>query len=295
MSSDEITQAASQEFLARLHVSAKPDDAGSFTGSCLPAWPGRAFGGQLAAQSLQAAFAANPNPEMKPWSLHMHFLAPTKANEPIDYEVEIVKEGRSLSSRQVFVRQDGKLRATALAMFATTRPGPRHGYRAPMAPSPDSVPAEERLVHPSIVPVDADFTALGYPEESYVDLRISESHPDPETGDGSYERKAWMRVTVPLPDDPLTVASTLCYLSDITLGTTALTPHGGRDGASGLQLGAVELALWFTNPAHVDEWLLFVQDSPFTGLGHGLAYGAFYNSAGDLAGTAIQNALLRDV
>ncbi len=156
-----VDQQGTAEFLSRLSVT--PAANGTFAGTCIPAWPGRAFGGQLAAQSLQAAFAFDPNEDFIPWSLHVHFLAPTRANEPIEYEVVPIKNGRTLSSRQVFIRQDGKQRVTALALFGTTRPGPEHQYGRPPALSPIDVPAEERLVHPTIVPVDADFEALGYP------------------------------------------------------------------------------------------------------------------------------------
>lgn len=66
MTTDENSAQATAEFLARFCVSAKPGVEGTFIGACLPAWPGRAFGGQLAAQCLQAAFAVNPLAEMKP-------------------------------------------------------------------------------------------------------------------------------------------------------------------------------------------------------------------------------------
>jgi acyl-CoA thioesterase-2 len=102
-----------------------------------------------------------------------------------------------------------------------------------------------------------------------------------------------MRVTVDLPDDPLTAASVLCYLSDITLGTTALEPHGGRGGATGLQLGALELSLWFTRPAPMDQWLLFAFGTPFAGGGHALVQGVVHDADGDVVAMAVQNALMR--
>jgi acyl-CoA thioesterase-2 len=246
----------------------------------------------LAAQSLQAAFNARQDEALKPWSLHMHFLAPVRANSRIDYHVEMLKEGRSVSSRQVLIRQQGKLCGTALALFATSLPGPEHQYPRPDAPQPESIPPEERLIHPTIVPPDADFDDLGYPAESLIELHVAE--PEPTSGEVTFERKAWMRVVPQLPDDPMTTASTLSYFSDITLGTTALTPHGGRSQTTDLQLGAVELALWFTGPIDVSDWVLFVQDSLFAGRGHGLAHGVFYNVDGAVSGLALQNALLRN-
>lgn len=276
-----------QEFLDRLTVADQGSDR--FTGSCAPAWPGRAFGGQLAAQSLHAAAGTTPDP-MVPWSLHLYFHAPVRSNDGIDYEVQRVKDGRTTASRQVRIMQDGKLRATAMALFGVPAEGPTHQYQRPETPGPESIASEERLIHPTIVPPDSDFESLGYPAESLVDLRVVGSQPDAVS---PFERKVWMRVVPPLPSDPVITAAAQCYLSDITLGTTVLEPHGGRDQTTDLQLGAVELALWFTAPAQLSEWTLFSQDSAFAGGGHGLAHGVFYNSGGEVSAVALQNALMR--
>ncbi len=208
-----------REFLDRFAVT--PVAPERYTGTCHPAWPGRAFGGQLAAQSVQAAAAALTDESLHPWSLHILFHAPVASNSRIDYQVLALKEGRTLTSRQVRVEQDGKLRATAVVLFGMTAEGPEHQYQQPDAPPPALVPPEERLIDPTLVAPDADFEELGYPAESLVDLRIVEraergpADNSAETSDG-YLRKAWMRVIPDLPDDPITAAATLCYLSDIT-------------------------------------------------------------------------------
>lgn len=276
-----------EEFLARLTV-AKVGEC-HFTATCQPAWPGRAFGGQLAAQALQAA--AHTVEDKQPWSLHVYFNAPVTALQPVDYRVERVKDGRTLATRRVLIEQDGRLRASATALFGVPGEGPSHQYQRPeTAPIEDLTPVE-RLIHPTVVPLDADLDALGYPKEVLVELRRVDQQPD----DVRFSRKIWMRVVPDLPTDPVTVASTCAYLCDITLGTTALEPHGGREGTTDLQLGAIELALWFTAPARLHEWTLFSQFSAFAGGGHGLAHGVFYNSGGDISAVAAQNALMRYV
>ena len=314
-----MTTADAREFLARLAVTQLETDI--FSGTCSPAWPGRAFGGQLAAQSLQAAAATRGDSNMHPWSLHMYFHAPVRANEPAQYTVDRIRDGRTTATRGVRVIQDGKHRATAMVLFGTSAAGPTHQYAPPETLPPHLIAPEERLVHPTIVPPDADFAALGYPVESLVELRIVESsitdaapdadphsdtdpsarpntaaedHHDATTARKiDFSRQVWIRVLPDLPDDPITSATTMTYLADVTLGTTALTPHGGRWATTDLQLGAVELALWFTGPARLSDWTLFTQDTAFTGRGHGLAHGVFYNSEGELCGLAMQNALMR--
>lgn len=274
------------EFLGRLAVSPAGEDA--FVGTCQPAWPGRAFGGQLAAQSLQAAAATVPE-AMTPASLHVYFHAPVRANEPAQYVVERLKDGRTLASRRVLVEQDGSVKASAMALFGIPADGPSHEYAQPPALAPEQLPARARFIDTEILPLDADWKALGYPAEALVDLRMIED-PAVELG---YRIQSWMKVVPPLPEDPLTVAATLAYLSDLTLGSTAMGPHGGRANAADLQLGALELALWFAGPARLHEWTLFSTNSAFAGHGHGLAHGIFHNSDGDVAAVALQNALMR--
>ena len=278
-----------EEFLRRFAVAPLGDDR--FTATCNPGWPGKAFGGQLAAQSLQAAAATAPA-DMVPWSLHMYFHAPVRANETIHYEVVRLKDGRTTAARQVRLHQDGKFRMTAMVAFGAPGEGPRHQFRPPEAPAPELVPPLERIIDTTVLPEDADYEALGYPAEALVELRVVES-PMPSEERGSFERTVWMRVVPEIPDDPLTSATVQCYLSDITLGTTALEPHGGRAGTTDLQLGAIELALWFAGPAKLSDWSLFWQESSYAGEGHGLSHGAFYTSTGDVTAIAIQNALMR--
>ena len=277
------------DFLGRFKVI--PEEGDHFSGTCYPGWPGRAFGGQLAAQSLHAAALTAPD-GMEPWSTSIYFHAPVRSNEPIDYEVVRIKDGRTTSTRQVRINQDGKLRATSMSLFGRPGEGPEHHVSRPRATAPDALPPVDRIVHPTVVPPDADFEALGYPSEALIELRIDEVDPAIGTDPGLF-RQVWMRVQPPIPQDSRTAAMTLCYLCDITLGTTALQPHGGRDATTNLQLGAIELALWFTGPANLNDWSLFSQETSFAGGGHGLSHGLFYDASGRIVAVAGQNALMR--
>ena len=93
-----MSAAQTREFLKRFDVT--EESADRFVGTCYPGWPGRAFGGQLAAQSLRAAAATVPG-NLVPWSLHAYFHAPVRANERIDYVVHRVKDGRTTATRRV--------------------------------------------------------------------------------------------------------------------------------------------------------------------------------------------------
>lgn len=278
------------EFLNRFKVEALGDSR--FTAECHPAWPGRAFGGQLAAQSLMAAAATVQDSAKEPASLHICFTAPVQSGVPIVYAVESLKEGKTLATRLVRILQNDVLRATANILFSSAADGPSHESQRPEVTAPEYLPSEERLIHPTIAPIDADFEAMGYPMDSMIELKIERKKHQNE-GLEDYAQKAWMRVSTELPIDALISASVLAYLSDITLGTTLLEAHGGRSKTTDLQLGAIELALWFFKPTTPSDWILFSQNAPFAGRGRGAAYGAFRNQQGELCAVAFQNALMR--
>lgn len=280
-------QATTQDFLARLDVQMLGPDR--FSATCLPAWPGRAFGGQLAAHALQAA-ARTVDTALVPWSLHTHFHAPVRTLEPVEYVVETVKSGRTLASRRVQVLQDDKLRASALALFGVEGDGPSHQFDVPDTTPPEELTSDDWILDHSIVAEDADFDALGYPPLPLLEVR---SVPLTPTADDPYARQVWMRTIPELPSDTLTTASVLCAFADLTLGTTALAPHGGRAQSADLQMGALELAMWFTAPARLHEWTLCAESTAFAGGGHGLAHGVFFNSEQRVSAIAIQNALMR--
>lgn len=280
-------RATTEDFMSRLALVQLGTHR--FSATCIPAWPGRAFGGNLAAHSLQAA-ARTVDGSLGPWSLHCYFHAPVGALEDVVYDVEDVKTGRTTALRRVRLLQAERLRATALVLFGLPGQGPQHQFAFPDTTPPQALVAEEWILDPTMVAADADFAALGYPPSPLVEIRVV---PPGQTGDGTFPRQIWIRAVPSLPSDTLTTASTLCAFADLTLGTTALTPHGGRAAVSDLQLGAVELALWFTGPADLHEWTLFAQNTAFAGGGHGLAHGIFFNSRGDVAAVALQNALMR--
>jgi acyl-CoA thioesterase-2 len=51
--------------------------------------------------------------------------------------------------------------------------------------------------------------------------------------------------------------------------------------------------MWFHRPFRADEWLLYVQDTPSTSAGRGLARGLIYTQGGDLVVSVVQEGLIR--
>src|SRR3954454_13268399 len=70
-----------------------------------PRYPwGGLYGGQIVAQALRAA-AQSVDPEFRVHSIHAYFIRRGDHAEPVRYEVDRVRNGRSFATRTVVARQ----------------------------------------------------------------------------------------------------------------------------------------------------------------------------------------------
>ena len=68
---------------------------------------GRVFGGQVLAQSLNAAYQTVPD-DRYAHSLHGYFILGGNLELPITYEVDIIRDGKSFTTRRVVAFQEGQ-------------------------------------------------------------------------------------------------------------------------------------------------------------------------------------------
>src|SRR5947209_13764716 len=99
----------------------------------------RVFGGQVLAQALTAAARTVPV-ERTVHSLHGYFLVAGRTDLPIVYDVELVRDGGSFSSRRVVARQSGQVMFYLSASFHVHEEGYEHADPAPEAPGPAESP-----------------------------------------------------------------------------------------------------------------------------------------------------------
>ena len=283
-----VDEQGADDFLDRITL--QQIDRDIFTGICHSGAPMRAFGGQIAAQSLMAAGTTVTDPNRYVHSLHGYFLRPGRTQESIAYLVERPRDGGSFSTRIVRAVQDGETIFMMTASFAVTDSGPEHQFSEPLVVDPALVPQATVL---GKIPMAAqDRTSLHYPEETLLELLIvGDEAQSLELIEGRYERMAWVRVTQALPASDLVQACALTYLSDLTMVGTALAPH--PQGRENLQLASIDHAMWFHAPVRADQWLLFAQDTPVARHGHGLARGLFYDTSGALVASVVQESLMR--
>jgi acyl-CoA thioesterase-2 len=255
-------------------------------------WP-RVYGGQAIAQSLVAA--SRTVEARAPHSLHAYFILPGDPAEPILFEVERIRDGRSFTTRRVTARQRGEAIFELSASFHVEEAGLEHQFPAPPAPEPD------RLVDPlaaaPLLGAKAQGRLLGLLERTqpieFRPLDLARYAPPAAGIVREPKQSLWIRIGGALPDDPAVHRAALAYLSDMTLLDTALVAHGHTISDGRFQVASLDHALWLHRPFRADDWLLFVQDSPNAHGARGLTRGLIYTRAGVLAASVAQEGLMR--
>jgi acyl-CoA thioesterase II len=250
------------------------------------------YGGQVAGQALVAA-GRTVDPSRVVHSLHGYFVRPGDPAEPIAYDVENIRDGRSFSVRRSVARQHGKTIFFMSASFQREEKGLDHqAPHPPDVPGPDDVPTmadrlsryPERLGIWAQIPRPMDVRYVGEP--GWVAPGDRPANP--------YQR-VWMRIDGKLPDDPLLHACALTYASDMTLLDSVLSVHGEVWGPGGVIGASLDHALWFHRPFRADEWFLYDCWSPSASGARGLATGRMFTEDGRNIATAVQEGLLRRV
>ena len=235
-----------------------------------PAYPwGGLYGGQIVAQGLRAA-AATVEPTHRPHSLRAYFIRPGDADEPVRYEVDRIRNGKTFCTRRVVARQAVGAILNLEASFQVHEPtGSVQTFGFDEAPSPGGL-------------VNDSWTSMF--ERRFV----------PGTDERGRTR-CWFKMSEALGDDPLVHACALAYMSD-DLPTDAVfrvNPLGGPADHDTAFSVSLDHALWFHRPLRADEWHL--QDVSCHGFvdGRGLAMGHVYAPDGTHAATLAQEILLR--
>lgn len=277
-----------EHFIDRLALT--PIDRDIFTGICHSGSPLRAYGGQIAAQALMAAGQTIDEPDRHVHSLHGYFLRPGRTKDTITYLVDRPRDGGSFSTRIVRAVQHGETIFMMTTSFSVIDPGPEHQFDMPEVQPPGE--AVEVDLAARVLPPGATAADFHFPDQSLIEMRtLSPSEGALQKSQGRYERLAWVRISEPMPQDPLIQACALTYLSDLSMVTTATSPH--RSDRPNLQVASIDHAMWFHAPVDTHDWLLFDQDTPAARGGHGLARGLFYNESGVLVASVVQEGLMR--
>lgn len=245
----------------------------------------RVFGGQVLGQSLYAA--STTVDRRPPHSMHAMFLLPGDLDLPIEYLVERVRDGGSFSTRRVVATQGDRRLFVMSASFQVPEDGLSHQKASGENRDPDTMPsapeswkqrAEAQGI--SYCPVPVDFR--GYPDGDMFNAGVSVPH-----------KRVWVRAPRKIDDDYRIHQALFAYVSDYGLLSTSLQPHAYMVGDPRLQIASLDHSIWFHRPFRIDEWLLFVMDSPNASGGRGLTLGHVYDRFGEMVATMAQEGMIR--
>jgi acyl-CoA thioesterase-2 len=250
------------------------------------------FGGQVIGQALSAA--QNTVDDRVAHSLHAYFLRRGDATAPIIYEVDRARDGGSFSNRRVVAIQHGRPILNLAASFQNPEAGLEHQAEMPDVPGPEGLKdltdvAKDMLGH---IPSKmwrflTDKRPFEFRHVEPVNFELAEKLPP--------KRHVWIRAVDALPDNPVLHQNLLTYVSDYELLGTATLPHGLSFTRDSVIMASLDHALWFHREVKMDEWLLYVMDSPSSSGARGLSRGQMFTQDGRLVASTAQEGLMRVV
>ncbi|MEV5776534.1 acyl-CoA thioesterase domain-containing protein [Streptomyces antimycoticus] len=271
----------------------------AFTATTQPCpWP-KAYGGDLVAQAAAAAMRSVTDGKSL-HSMHSYFLRPADIGAEVRYEVEVVRDGRGYSTRQVRGYQNGKPLYVCLAGFAAGEAGA--AFDAAFA---DDVPDPETLPSSAEYLAERDGGSMTKESKAYwsggrsFDMRHV---PGPVyltvEGERLPHQAVWLRPFDPLrPVDGLTDAqrdlAALAYVCDYTILEPVLRVLDLPWARPGLVTASLDHAMWFHRPGPLGDWLLYVQEAVAADAGRGLGTGRFFTRDHRHLATVVQEGLIR--
>ncbi len=237
----------------------------------------RIFGGQLLAQAVVLADASAPEKAVR--SLSCVFPREGSLDEPLEYRVEAVHDGRSFATRRITGAQGDRVCLVAQASLHVAEEGPEHGD-----PPPDvGLPGDAEPTDLSMVP---------WP------CRVVDGVDLGDRGVGPAEFRFWTRVDRELPDDPAVHQALLAHATDLTVIGTALRPHEGLSQAdSTVRLATAVTAhqIVFHRAFRLDDWCLVDQCSPVAAGARAFGVGNVFDADGRLVASFTQESMVRPI
>lgn len=262
-------------------------------------WP-KAYGGDMVAQAVAAAVRSVSDAKTL-HSMHSYFMRPLDIGAEVRYEVEILRDGRGYSTRQVRGHQHGKTVYVCLASFAAGEPGGSWSDAVPAdVPRPEDLPSSADYLRGRVGGTMTEESRDYWSQGRSFDMRHV---PGPVyltvEGERVAHQALWVRPFQTLPAVPgLTEAqrdlAALAYVCDYTILEPVLRVLGLAWADEGLVTASLDHAMWFHRPAPMDGWLLYAQQALAAESGRGAALGRFFSPDGQHLATVVQEGMIRE-
>ena len=254
---------------------------------------GRVFGGQVLAQSLHAAYQTVPKDRFA-HSLHGYFILGGNLDLPITYEVDVIRDGKSFTTRRVVAFQESRAIFNMSASFQLEQNGVNHQFSMPNYIPPEKLLSDlEQLEVQNTDPKVYDRFKKIKPE--VIEFRPVEKLTLRDDIDAPAESNYWFRSKEITPFGLDLQHQLLAYISDYGLLRTATLPHKKELSQGPTFYTSIDHALWFHRPFSLQEWLLYAMDSPSASNSRGFSRGSIFDREGLLVASSAQEGLIRQL
>ena len=233
-------------------------------------------GTQVLAQAIVAVAKRFADKSVR--SVHAVFSRAVMVGQPVEFDIDVVHEGRSTATAVVGVQQNGR-RCITVTAFADV-------------PSADVI--RHQLPRPDVVaPADANFAPMPMVgrELRLVDV-VDINSPDEV---GPPELYAWLHYDpIPARDD-LAKALIAYFTGHLGISTTMRAHEGIGTSQSHLTVSTAPLTVTvsFHEPVSWSGWLLYTHESTQVGAGMSYVRGAVHTEEGELIASFAQEAMIR--
>ena len=253
------------------------------------------FGGQVLAQSLNAAYRTIANNRIL-HSLHSYFLEAGDLDLPITYNVQVIRDGGSFSTRRVTAHQNDKTIFILSCSFHKEEKGHEH-----QIPIKKHIKQPEELFSWTDMLVQfGDFLPKKLKAflsiERPIEFKPVEIVNPLDKKDVQPVVDVWFR----LKGDPVDLSlalkqQILTYISDYNILTACLNPNASVANFSNTQMASLDHSMWFYRDFDFNDWMLFSIESPNTFGARGFASGNIYTREGKLIASVAQEGLMRPI
>jgi acyl-CoA thioesterase-2 len=253
------------------------------------------FGGQVLAQALNAAYRTIFNQRVL-HSMHAYFLEAGNLKLPITYDVSIIRDGGSFSTRRVTASQ-GK---TVIFILAASFHKIEDGYEHHVQMKSNIKQPEELLSWDDWYTEYGKFLPKHTKEFMEIDRPIEFK---PTKVLNPLEKKdlppfvdVWFKLKGDVSTlDLSTSQQILTYISDYNILSSALNPHGSIANYTNTQMASLDHSMWYFRDFNFDDWMLFSIESPSAFNARGFARGHIFSRNGKLIASVAQEGLMRPI
>ena len=275
--------------LSSLELEKKADQ--QFIGQQVDIGSPNIYGGHVMAQALRAARLC-ADADKKVHSLHGYFLHPGSHAEPVEFTVEVIKQGRSFDVLKVEATQRSRTIFIMSASFHLPEKGIEHQAAMPNIVAPSQLQPFSKIFADfaekfgiqarGILSSDGPF--VFHPLEYYDPFNPGIRPP---------RQHLWFKPNGTVPVQPDLNAELMAYISDFNLLITSLLPHNLSFFTTPLKIASLDHAMWFHQDFEMNDWMLYEVESPRAAGGRAFCTGRIYSSSGILLASVTQEGLVR--